>query len=35
MGLVLGVSLVMVVVLCTIDSAWLFCYLLRARRLAA
>jgi hypothetical protein len=33
-GLVLAVSLVMVVVISTIDSAWLFLYLLRARQLA-
>jgi hypothetical protein len=33
-GLVLAVSLVMVVVISSIDSAWLFLYLLRARRLA-
>lgn len=34
-GLVLAVSLVMVVVVTTIDSGWLFLYLLRARRVAA
>ena len=33
-GLVLAVSLVMVVVISSIDSAWLYLYLLRARRLA-
>jgi hypothetical protein len=33
-GLVLAVSLVMVVVISTIDSAWLYLYLLRARQLA-
>ena len=34
LGLVLVVSLVMIMVLCTIDSMWLFLYLLRARGLA-
>jgi hypothetical protein len=33
LGLVLVVSLVMIMVLCTIDSMWLFLYLLRARSL--
>jgi len=31
-GLVLAVSLVMVVVISSVDSAWLYLYLLRARR---
>ena len=34
-GLVLAASLVMVVVVSSVDSAWLYLYLLRARRLAA
>ena len=34
-GLVLAVSLVMVVVVSSIDSAWLYLYLLRARHVAA
>jgi hypothetical protein len=34
-GLVLGVSLAMVVVVSSIDSAWLYLYLLRARHVAA
>lgn len=33
-GLVLAVSLVMVVVVSSVDSAWLFLHLLRARRCA-
>lgn len=35
LALVLGASLVMVVLVSTIDSGWLYLYLLNARRVAA